>query len=79
MSSRGINPQINLKNWYYNDHLSTTFLILENDTKKKERGFVCFILAGFAKKGNDDRSEKKWGWRCILAFSLSKSCRVFNQ
>jgi hypothetical protein len=27
--------------------------------RKKRRGFVCLILAGFAKKGNDDRSEKK--------------------
>jgi hypothetical protein len=32
------------------------------------------ILAGFAKKGNDDRSEKKWGWRCNPAISHREKC-----
>jgi len=42
--------------------------------RKKKKGFVCLILAGFSKKGNDDRSEKKWGWRCIPTISHREKC-----
>jgi len=31
--------------------MTTTFLSLENDTKKEKSFTLCLILAGFAKKG----------------------------
>jgi hypothetical protein len=44
--------------------------------RQKNNGFyfACLILAGFAKKGSGDRSEKKWGWRCIPTISQREKC-----
>jgi hypothetical protein len=45
--------------------------------RQKNNGFyfACLILAGSAKKGSGDRSEKKWGWRCISALPQGEKYR----
>jgi hypothetical protein len=74
LSSCGITPRIYHKNRYCNGQ---PLCGLMRKLRQKNNGFyfACLILAGSAKKGSGDRSEKKWGWRCISALPQGEKYR----